>query len=73
MGYINPLLELPAAQAIRALPLAQRVPLEKLLRDLSRQANEKAQLSWARKKAPMAAYWKGVATYSIHAARVVGR
>lgn len=66
MGYINPLLELPAGKALRALPRAQRDPLVSLMRELRAQANTNAELAWQRRKEPMAAYWRAVATYARH-------
>jgi hypothetical protein len=73
MGYLNPLLALPAARAIAALPQAQRRPLERLLRELRAQANEQAELAWARRKAPMAAYYRAVSSYARHCAHVLSR
>jgi hypothetical protein len=73
MGYLNPLLALPAARAIAALPRSQREPLERLLRELRSQANDQAELAWARRKAPMAAYFRAVSTYARHCAHVLSR
>lgn len=47
MGYINPLLDLPARRALLALPPEQRAPLEAVLRELREQANEEAERSWS--------------------------
>jgi hypothetical protein len=67
----NPLLALPSVAAIRALPLEVRAPLAELLRELSRDADAKAEASWRRRKGPMAAYWRATSVYAIHAARAV--
>lgn len=70
-GYINPLLQLPAAQKLLALSPEQRAPVEAILRELRDQADELAEKSWRQRKGPMAAYWRAVATYSIHLARAL--
>jgi hypothetical protein len=71
MGYINPLLDLPAGRELLALPAEQRAPLEAVLRALREQANEEAERSWKRRKAPMAAYWRAVSTYARHTAHAL--
>lgn len=73
MGYINPLLKLPAAEALLALPKEQRLVIEGLFRDLRAQADKEAENAWRRRKGPMAAYWRAVATYSRHTANAFGR
>jgi len=67
----NPVLLLPAAQGILALPIDSRRPLGILLRQLADQANDQAQTSWKQNKGIMAAYWKAVSVYSKHLARVI--
>ncbi|WP_372394023.1 hypothetical protein ABMY26_00910 (plasmid) [Azospirillum sp. HJ39] len=67
----NPVLRLPAARAIQALPLEQRRPLGILLRELSTQADVQAEDAWRARKGIMAAYWRAVATYAKHLARVI--
>lgn len=67
----NPVLLLPAAQGILALPVESRRPLGILLRQLADQANEQAQSSWKSNKGIMAAYWKAVSVYAKHLARVI--
>lgn len=64
----NPLLTLPAAEQMRALPPMARKALEALLRDMGRDARTRAHECWRKNKAPMAAYWKAVAVYCRHAA-----
>ncbi len=73
MGYINPLLELPAGRALQALPVEQRAALEMLLRQLRAQADAEAEKAWRRRKGPMASYWRGVATYARHTAHALRR
>lgn len=67
----NPILLLPAAQGILALPVESRRPLGILLRQLADQANDQAQVSWKSNKGIMAAYWKAVSVYAKHLARVI--
>lgn len=67
----NPVLMLPAARGILALPVEQRRPLGILLRELADQANDQAHTSWRSNKGIMAAYWKAVSVYAKHLARVI--
>ena len=71
MGYINPLLQLPAGRKLLELPAEQRAPLESVLRELRDQANAEAEKSWLKRKGPMAAYWRAVATYARHLAHAL--
>jgi hypothetical protein len=73
MGYLNPLLKLPAAQKLLSLPPEQRAPIEALLRELRADADKLAEQSWKKRKGPMAAYWRAVATYARHLALVISR
>lgn len=73
MGYENPLLKLPAAQKILALPAEQREPLEQLFRELRADADQLAEQSWKKRKGPMAAYWRAVATYARHTAHALSK
>lgn len=66
----NPLMQLPSAAAIRRLPAEARAALRLLLLDMSQDARARAEHCWRRHKAPMAAYWKAVAVYAKHAARL---
>jgi hypothetical protein len=66
MGYTNPLFDLPAAKELLALDEADRKRFARLFQDLRHQANQEAELCWKRRKAPMAAYWRAVATYARH-------
>lgn len=67
----NPILTLAAAADIDKLSPATRAILASLLKDLSRDARGRAEHSWRRHKAPMAAYWKSVAVYARHIAMVL--
>lgn len=73
MGYINPLLKLPAGKALLALSADQRKHIEAVMRELRDQANEEADKAWRRRKGPMAAYWRAVATYARHIAHVLSK
>jgi hypothetical protein len=73
MGYLNPLLQLPAGQALLELPADVRAPLERVLRQLRDQANQEAENAWKRRKGPMAAYWRAVATYARHSAHALAK
>jgi hypothetical protein len=66
----NPLVGLPSVAAIKALPEATRAALRALLLDIRKDAQARAETCWKRHKAPMAAYWKAVAVYAGHAARI---
>lgn len=68
MGYINPLLRLPAGKALLTLPAEDRQRIEAVMRELREQANHEADIAWKRRKGPMAAYWRAVATYARHIA-----
>lgn len=71
MGYINPLLKLPAGKALISMEPEQRKAVAAICRDLRHQANEEAEKAWTRRKGPMAAYWRAVATYARHLAHML--
>jgi hypothetical protein len=71
MGYLNPLLQLPAGQDLLQLPATDRIRIGKVMRALRHQANTEAEKSWAKRKGPMAAYWRAVSTYARHMAHVL--
>lgn len=74
MGYFNPLLRLPAAQKILALPDSpEKRLLEQLLRELRADADQVAEESWKRRKGIMGAYWRAVSTYARHCAHAFSR
>jgi hypothetical protein len=66
----NPLLALPAAQRVMALPPETRAALRGLLLEIRADAQVRAAECWRKHKAPMACYWKAVAVYAGHAARL---
>ena len=67
----NPVLKLAAVQRLRLLPVGQRRMLSDLLMEIRADALERAEHSWRRHKAPMAAYWKAVGVYAGHIARAI--
>lgn len=71
MGYVNPLLDLPAGRALRALPEQDRARIEAVMRELRHQANTEAEKAWRKRKGPMAAYWRAVSTYARHVAHAL--
>lgn len=73
MGYLNPLLNLPAGKALLDLPLEDRKRIEAVMRQLRDQANKEADNAWKRRKGPMAAYWRAVATYARHIAHALSK
>lgn len=73
MGYLNPLLRLPAARRLLALSATERKAVAAVLMDLRLEANVLAESSWRRKKGPMAAYYRAVSTYARHLAHVLRR
>lgn len=66
----NPVLALPAAQRLLEQPPEVREILAQLLGELAGDAQGRAQESWRKHKAPMAAYWKACAVYAGHLRRV---
>ena len=73
MGYINPLLRLPAGRRLMELPSEDRRRIAEVMRELRGQANDEAEKAWRRRKGPMAAYWRAVATYARHLAHALER
>nr|WP_288454610.1 hypothetical protein [uncultured Pseudomonas sp.] len=73
MGYLNPLLKLPAGKALSALPAADRARIAAVMRELRTQANAEAEMAWSRRKGPMAAYWRAVSTYARHVAHALSK
>lgn len=69
----NPVLGLPEAAAMMALPADQRAAIGQLFRGIHRDANVRAEAAWRKSKPPMAAYWKATATYALHTARAIER
>lgn len=73
MGYINPLLRLDAVQQLLELPAEQRGAIAALMRELRADADRQAENAWKKRKGPMAAYWRAVATYARHTAHALHR
>ena len=69
----NPVIALPSVKKLDALDETSRSVLRDILMDISTEAKDKAEVSWRKHKAPMAAYWKAVSVYTKHIARVVKR
>jgi hypothetical protein len=67
----NPLLSLPSAARAVDMPAEARQWLCAMLQDIRREAQQKAAKSWATHKAPQALYWKFVAVYAGHLAKVL--
>jgi hypothetical protein len=67
----NPLLALPAAAALRDLPIETRAQIADALRAIQADARVRAEKAWRKHKAPMAVYWNGVGVYAGHLARVL--
>jgi hypothetical protein len=67
----NPLLGLPSAARAADMPREAREWLLIFLQDIRFDAQKKAQKSWASHKAPQALYWKIVAVYAGHIAKVL--
>lgn len=67
----NPLLALPAAQRLVDPEAPWRGELRALLLELRDDARERANKCWRTHKAPMALYWKCVAVYAGHIARLL--
>lgn len=67
----NPLLALPSAARASDMPPEARAWLLVFLQDVRRDAQQRATKSWQQHKAPQALYWKVVAVYAGHMARVL--
>lgn len=67
----NPILALPSAQRLTQLGPLARAELRGVLLEIRHDAQQRAEECWKRHKAPMAAYWKAVAVYAGHIARVL--
>ena len=65
------MLALPAAGRLCRLPPEVRAILADLLVELSADARSRAEMNWRKNKAPMAAYWRAVSTYSNHLRRII--
>lgn len=70
-GVRNPVLLLPAASRLCALPAAERRLLGDLFREIAREADTRAERAWMKRKGPMAAYCRATSTYAKHIARAI--
>jgi hypothetical protein len=69
----NPILALPAARLLQAMPADTKMFLAVLLIDLAADARRRSRSSWDSRKAFVAAYWATVAVYAGHIARILYR
>lgn len=67
----NPILALPAAQELLALPPEQRRILKRLLRELKAQCRGQEEKAYRQRKGPMTAYYMACGTYAGHIANVM--
>lgn len=67
----NPVLGLEGAQALQNLEPGAKLALRYCLQSIQADARSRADLCWRKHKAPMAVYWKCVAVYAGHLARVL--
>jgi hypothetical protein len=67
----NPLLGLQAAKGLKSLSPEVRKALRELLMELRAEAHAKAEASWLKRKGPMAVYFRAVAVYAGHIARLL--
>jgi hypothetical protein len=67
----NPLMALPAAEALSNLPDESKSAVRELMKQISADARIRAEKCWKTHKAPMAAYWKAVAVYANHSSRLL--
>lgn len=67
----NPVLTLPGAARLRRLSPLARLELRNILLEIRADAQVRADQCWSKHKAPMAAYWKCIAVYAGHIARVL--
>lgn len=68
----NPILAIPAArEALEALPPDQAEALARVLLAIQDDARARAEESWRKHKAPMAAYWKAAGVYCGHIAKAI--
>ena len=69
----NPVLGLQSAQALQELGNDAREALRAVLLDISADARKRAEVSWRKKKPPMAAYWACIAVWAKHIARAINK
>jgi hypothetical protein len=67
----NPMLALPGVrEAAASVPLEARAAMYRILMALRADSQLKASECWRKHKAPMALYWKCLAVYSGHIAKL---
>jgi hypothetical protein len=71
MGYRNPLGCLPTMYALMRIPMAQRRPIEALMRVLRADAKREARLAMRLHRSSSAGYWRAAAQYAEQAARTL--
>lgn len=69
----NPLMALPSVSLLDELSDDAREALRAILLNIRDDARVRAETCWRRHKAPMALYWKVVAVYAGHIARLLRR
>lgn len=67
----NPILAVPGAEALRDLAPENKAALRAVLLGMRVDARAKAEKCWRTHKAPMALYWKVIAVYAGHIARLL--
>lgn len=67
----NPVLRLPAARSLASLPPAARTALTTLFEQMRLDASARAAKCWSTHKAPLASYWRKVAKFIGHLAKVL--
>ncbi len=67
------MLKLPGAAGLQALDPSAKAALAVVLREIQKDARERADKCWSTHKGPMALYWKAIGVYSGHLARVLNR
>lgn len=69
----NPILALPAARKLAALPPEAREAVCELLEEMRIDAFSRADNAWRKSKPPLAAYWRAVSTYCGHVRKAIRR
>lgn len=69
----NPILSLPAAAKLAALPPEALEALCDILADVRADSRDRAEECWRKHKGPMAAYWKAVSVYAGHISKAARR
>lgn len=69
----NPILRLPAAQELMALPADQRAVIKRILRDLKAQCRVEEARVYRQRKGPLVQYYMAMGTIMGHLANVAGK